>query len=279
MGQPGPALHLRASRGRLRAGQKLRLAGAAPIADDGARVVLERAPSAAAALGAVWRPDATARVGRQGRFVFRLSPTRSAVYRAVVAVTPVAQLTSSSAPLRVAVGAHFAVVRRRLDLTGRGRISVTGRLAPSSAGRVVELERRGRGGWRPVARRLTGARGSFALSWRPARLPVRLRLAFAGDRANAGAVAGLGRALMLSPSVASWYYDGGATACGFHASLGVANRTLPCGTRVTIRHGPHTVTAVVDDRGPYVWGRDWDLSETTAAALGFSGVGVVWVAG
>jgi rare lipoprotein A (peptidoglycan hydrolase) len=36
------------------------------------------------------------------------------------------------------------------------------------------------------------------------------------------------------------------------------------------------VNAVVDDRGPFVGGRDWDLNQNTAAALGFQGVGTVW---
>ena len=75
---------------------------------------------------------------------------------------------------------------------------------------------------------------------------------------------------------ASWYYDAGNTACGFHAQYGVANRTLPCGTKVAFRYGGRSVTATVDDRGPYVGGRDWDLSQTTAGALGFGGVGEVW---
>ena len=77
-------------------------------------------------------------------------------------------------------------------------------------------------------------------------------------------------------SSASWYYDGGQTGCGFHAYYGVANRSLPCGTRVTFMKGGHTVTAVVDDRGPYVYGREWDLNQNTASALGFAGVGSVW---
>ena len=66
--------------------------------------------------------------------------------------------------------------------------------------------------------------------------------------------------------LASWYGDGGSTACGFHANYGVANKALPCGTRVTFRYGGKTVTAVVDDRGPYVGGREWDLNQNTAAA-------------
>jgi rare lipoprotein A (peptidoglycan hydrolase) len=81
---------------------------------------------------------------------------------------------------------------------------------------------------------------------------------------------------VLHPALASWYEDAGNTACGFHAGLGVANRTLPCGTKVTFQYGGRTVTAVVDDRGPYAGGREWDLNQATAAALGFGGVGTVW---
>jgi rare lipoprotein A (peptidoglycan hydrolase) len=77
--------------------------------------------------------------------------------------------------------------------------------------------------------------------------------------------------------VASWYYDdGGSTACGFRAAYGVANRTLPCGTHVTFKRGGHRITAVVDDRGPYVAGRTWDLDERSAHALGVTGVATVW---
>ena len=77
-------------------------------------------------------------------------------------------------------------------------------------------------------------------------------------------------------AIASWYNDGGNTACGFHAYYGVANRTLPCGTKVAMRFNGRSVNATVDDRGPYVGGRDWDLNQNTAAALGFGGVGQVW---
>lgn len=66
---------------------------------------------------------------------------------------------------------------------------------------------------------------------------------------------------------ASWYYDGGSTACGFHAGFGVANRTLPCGTKVTFYYGSRAVKAEVDDRGPFIYSRLWDLNQTVRAAL------------
>jgi rare lipoprotein A (peptidoglycan hydrolase) len=73
-------------------------------------------------------------------------------------------------------------------------------------------------------------------------------------------------------AVASWYYDGGPTASGWHAYYGVANKYLRFGTRVLFRYRGRTVRAVVDDRGPYIYGRTWDLNQNVAGALGMSGV-------
>ena len=44
--------------------------------------------------------------------------------------------------------------------------------------------------------------------------------------------------------------------------VGVAHRTLACGTLVTFRNPANgrTVTLPVVDRGPYVSGRSWDLT-------------------
>ena len=83
------------------------------------------------------------------------------------------------------------------------------------------------------------------------------------------------RAVEMIPAVASWYYDEGDTACGFHAEYGVANKTLPCGTKVTLSYNGHTVVATVDDRGPFVYGRSFDLDQRTAGALGMWGVATV----
>jgi rare lipoprotein A len=64
----------------------------------------------------------------------------------------------------------------------------------------------------------------------------------------------------------SWYGPGlygNGTACGQTLTktlVGVAHRTLPCGTLVTFRYNGVTLTVPVIDRGPYVSGRTWDLS-------------------
>lgn len=66
----------------------------------------------------------------------------------------------------------------------------------------------------------------------------------------------------------SWYgpgFYGNRTACGYALTkslVGVAHRTLPCGTRITFRNPANgrTVTMPVVDRGPFVSGRTWDLT-------------------
>jgi hypothetical protein len=48
---------------------------------------------------------------------------------------------------------------------------------------------------------------------------------------------------------------------------GVAHKSLPCGTMVTLTHGSRTVTVPVVDRGPYIAGRELDLSPRVKAEL------------
>jgi rare lipoprotein A (peptidoglycan hydrolase) len=79
--------------------------------------------------------------------------------------------------------------------------------------------------------------------------------------------------------IASWYGPGGVTACGEElgaATQGVANKTLPCGTLVTLRYRDRTVRVPVIDRGPFVPGRDYDLTYATRLALGAGDVSEIW---
>jgi hypothetical protein len=82
----------------------------------------------------------------------------------------------------------------------------------------------------------------------------------------------------------SWYgpgFYGGRTACGnayTESIIGVAHRTLPCGTKVTFKNPANgrVVTAPVIDRGPYVDGRQWDLSGGLCKALGHCYTGSIY---
>jgi rare lipoprotein A (peptidoglycan hydrolase) len=73
---------------------------------------------------------------------------------------------------------------------------------------------------------------------------------------------------------ATWYgpgFYGNRTACGKvlrTTTVGVASKTLPCGTKVTFAYHGHSVVAPVIDRGPYRKGYSFDLTGATAEALG-----------
>ena len=79
---------------------------------------------------------------------------------------------------------------------------------------------------------------------------------------------------------ATWYgpgLDGRQTACGQLLgphTIGVAHRSLPCGTTVKfLDHGHSIVSQATIHRGPYSRGNAWDLTSGAAQALHFSGAG------
>jgi hypothetical protein len=74
--------------------------------------------------------------------------------------------------------------------------------------------------------------------------------------------------------LASWYgpgFYGNRTACGQVYTpeiIGVAHRTLRCGTMLVLEYRGRTMTVPVIDRGPYIAGRTLDLSNATRIAIG-----------
>jgi hypothetical protein len=105
----------------------------------------------------------------------------------------------------------------------------------------------------------------------PAPLPVQVALPPAQVRAAAPVVV---NRWIYNPDE-SWFgpgFYGEHTACGqilTKTLRGVASLTLPCGTLVSFRnpYTGQTVTVPVVDRGPYVAGRQWDLTHGACAAI------------
>ncbi len=280
-----PALRIEVARHTLRYGHYESVHGTASSSEAGQRVELQLDPSGASA----WEQLGHSTIGPAGRFSFRVRLRRSGGLRAI---SPRLQAEAGSAPAslgyasrspagpsapqHVFVGAELRVPRRSLALKAGRRVAIRGSLLPGQAGRRVRLITRTRSGWRTLARTWTSRRGGFELRYAVQATGTRwLRVSFAGDRANRGTWALAGKVTGLVARVASWYDDAGSTACGFHAHFGVASRTLPCGTRVTFKYGCRSVVATVDDRGPYVWGRDYDLNQNVAGALGMYAVATV----
>src|ERR1700694_4143977 len=82
--------------------------------------------------------------------------------------------------------------------------------------------------------------------------------------------------------IASYY----GTESGPHTASGerfdpnamtAAHRTLPFGTLVRVTYGGRSVIVRINDRGPFVRGRDIDLSQGAARRIGLPGVGQVTI--
>jgi rare lipoprotein A len=146
-------------------------------------------------------------------------------------------------------------------------------------GRTVAIERYDAASqsWAAVATTTAAADGTFVARWRGDRVGehrIRAVLAGAGQAVAASATPELA-ITVHRPAVATWYgpgFYGRRTACGQRMSrslLGVAHKTLRCGTQVAVLYKGRRITVPVVDRGPYRRGTTWDLTVATAEALGF----------
>jgi rare lipoprotein A len=208
-----------------------------------------------------------------------LLPAVAAAAALSIGITPAAADSSHHhRPKRVK--SHLALhLSGHSVLSGNG-VAVHGKVRPSGRRRVKVVFS---GPGARVLSTATKANGTFALRWSPDRVGNYAVRAFAvHDRHARGSASKAARRLTSYRQAGASYYGpglyGNGVACGgtlMPGTLGVANKTLPCGTEVKLRYHGHTVTVPVIDRGPYVAGRDYDLTEATKERLGFPGVGTV----
>lgn len=244
-----------------------------------------------------WQSLSTTHAGRGGRYRIAAALGRSGLLQVSVVPTagaavslgsgPIpgsaglgAAVVLTSLPINVVVRAGVGVSASRTNVYGAGRASVAGTVYPAQGGVAVALQVRGGGHWRTVARGRTGARGRYRLAFSPQGSSSELaRVAVGADGPDLPGTRPIGRVNVYRLAEASWYGPGGTTACGQQltsSTLGVANKTLPCGTLITLHYGSRTVRVPVIDRGPYVAGREFDLTAATKQALGFGDLGAVW---
>ena len=168
--------------------------------------------------------------------------------------------------------AQTDVTKQRLNVRA-GQSAVVVGTAP---GPVASLQIRRRGAWRTIDRDRTTATGRFVL-----RARFRRTLTAPARVASGAETFRLGRLSVYRFANASWYGPGlygNKLGCGGTLApgrMGVAHKTLPCGSRVTLRHRGRSVRVRVIDRGPYVGGREYDLTEATARKLRFRGHGAI----
>ena len=197
-------------------------------------------------------------------------------YSCVPAVPAAARATETQGT-PTATASKVAVSHRRMNVRMGRRAVVRGLIRP--AGPTVALQIRRHGRWKTLDRDRTDARGAYVLRDRQRR-PLSARARVKVSRGPAGSRR-IGRLNVYRSAYASWYGPGlygGHLGCGGTldaGDLGVAHKTLPCGTKVTLRHRGRVVRVRVIDRGPYVAGREYDLTEATARRLRFKGHGSI----
>jgi hypothetical protein len=179
----------------------------------------------------------------------------------------------------VRVDSHVALhLSAHSVLAGRG-VTLRGKVRPSGSHRVKVVFG---GSDREVLALRTHADGTFRVRWDAGAIGNYEITAYGVHDARVRGSRSPARRLTAYRYAGASYYGpglyGNGVACGGTlepGTLGVANKTLPCGTEVKLRYGGHSITVPVIDRGPYVAGRDYDLTTATKEALGFPGVGDV----
>jgi rare lipoprotein A len=154
---------------------------------------------------------------------------------------------------------------------------IKGVVPRSDAGATVQVERLGREthwAWAATTQATVRADGSFRAVWATNHIG-RFEIRAVPPQATSVPVV---MVTVYRSSLATWFGPtlwGNHTACGdllTRKTLGVANRTLPCGERVAIYFNGKTIVVPVIDRGPYANGADWDLTRATAKAIGMGGL-------
>jgi rare lipoprotein A len=205
-----------------------------------------------------------------------------------LAVTALAVLASGLAtPARAATAdAGPSLSARSGGLLGR-TMRFRGTLGVAQAGRTVEVQRlQPDGAWAPAASAPVGPDGAFLARWRAdaiGQLTMRAIVRPAGGDAQAADAPPQAQVTIFRPARATWYGPGlygRRTACGLRLTdglLGVAHRSLPCGTPVTLFQEGRSVTVPVVDRGPFAEGVRYDLTQAAAEQLGMTQTSTIGV--
>ena len=244
----------------------------------GAEVTLERRQP-----GGAWNALQTKPVGGELKVRFRVHELGSSARYRLAHEDEVSGARSLSGVREIRVASKLSFKAAPDDAYAGNRIRLTGSLFPKSTGRRVVVQQFHEGRWRTIGRPRVSD-GRFSTTFRPQETDRRriLRAWFKGDATSLGNK----RADSLRiyrRDLATWYgpgFYGNRTACGRtlgYSTLGVAHRTLPCGTKVAIMYRGRTVMVEVIDRGPYARS-NWDLTRETAERLRFSGTDSIGVA-
>ena len=225
--------------------------------------------------GTEWWTVATKVTDEESRVSFTRHDLRKSTRWRLMWKDETSDLRTFSVIRRTAVNSRITLKVGPSDVYAGRRVKLRGTLYPIAPGRDVVLQQYVHGAWRKI-KRVGVYNGSFSAGFDAHYKGHRkVRAIFAGDATSRRAIEKKPLTI-YEPDLATWYGPGlygNRTACGQRlgtGTLGVAHRSLPCGTKVSILYRGRTITVPVIDRGPYS-SADWDLTAETAERLGFSG--------
>lgn len=200
---------------------------------------------------------------------------------AATSTPPAAGSTLPASGEAVTVSANGITLTAHNVILQDSGLRITGSVPASEAGKTLVIQRLATApgsAWAQATETTVAPGGSFAALWRSGQVgQFAIRAVVAGNAAASPSIS----VTVYPPSTATLYGPGlygRHTACGrllARATLGVANRALPCGTSVSVYYRGRTMVVPVIDRGPYANRANWDLTEATARALGMAGTATI----
>ena len=274
-----------ASDGKVPVGERVTLRGAFPGAHKAPFEVRYRAKGAHA-----WKTVGHGRTGAGGAYRAPVRPRRSGYWRAELTTAPQTQAAAadgtapdeqatvdrSTGSERISVRSQTRAKVARRNAGVGDTVKVHGTVTPEGRRRVVVRI----GHDKQVTH--TRKNGRFAVRWdAPSTGTYPVHVKARSNRFATGSADSAGRITVYRPAAASWYGPGlygNNLACGgtlTPSTMGVANKSLPCGTKLRLSYHGRSVSVRVIDRGPYSGSREYDLTEATKNALHFPDVGTV----
>jgi rare lipoprotein A len=218
-----------------------------------------------------WKPVREVSTDAAANYRTSVQARRSGAYQAVPASG------QASEPVKVRVRARPSLHAASRNPIAGGSVRLHGRVKPAGR-RTVRVKV----GGRTVEKATTSRSGAFSVRWTPSGTGTYKVRAVAGRNSLARSGRSVARTVTaFRRAAASWYGPGlygNALACGgtlTSGTLGVAHKTLPCGTKLTLRYGNRSVRVKVVDRGPFSGSREFDLTSATKQRLGFPDTGYV----
>lgn len=227
----------------------------------------------------------TTSTGETGRWTAKVKPRSTGDWKAKLAAPASPDvLAAGAAPdnesdaERVRVRSKTKVKATKRDIVAGRSVEIRGRVRPAGQRRVIVKVGGG------SKRTRTDRKGRFAINWKaPSAGHYRVKAVAKRNKQASGSKDSGGKVTAYRYANASWYgpgFYGNRTACGqtlTTSTRGVAHKTLPCGTKLTIRKGSREVQVRVIDRGPYHGNREFDLTRATKDDIGFGSTGQILV--